>query len=977
MKRSFFCILLFSVYFLSLKVYSAGHSNAVTSRDSAWVDSVFKTLSLDDKIAQLMIMRAYSDKDSSYNDSICWLVKNQKVGGICFFRGTPYRQANLTNIWNENVTPPLLIATDAEWGLGMRLDSAFSFPKQMELGAIDDDSLIYRMASCIALDCKRMGVNLNFAPVVDINNNPLNPVINVRSFGENKNRVAIKALMYMNGMQDNGVMATAKHFPGHGDTDADSHLTLPVIRYPQKRIDSIELFPFRQLISQGVDGIMVGHLCIPAIDSTPNQPATLSRNIITSLLKEKLGFHGYVITDALDMQGVSKYYKPGDIEVKALLAGNDILLLPQNLSIAIAAIRKAVDSCLIPPELIDEKCKKILFLKYHAGLARSSPVDTKNLYKELNRLSSTILNREIAEKAITLVKDENGLLPVNTCERKKIACVVVGDTNLTSFEKRLETYAPMRFFNLPQSFSKKIMDSLICKLDSYDLIILGIERTSSYPEKRFGISNSCIEFVDSVVKTKTVILDLFGNPYSLNLFTNANRAAALMISYQDTRELEEISAQAIFGGINISGKLPVSVAGFSSGTGIAIIKSRFAYVIPEEMGISSASLAEIDSIAMEGIKAKAYPGCQILFARNGKVFYQRSFGTPRYEDTVKVNNDDLYDLASLTKVAGTTLAIMKLYELEKINPDEKLSVYLPELKGSNKEKMTIREVMAHQAGLQAWIPFYKKTLMDRCQDTTVYRTVPSEDFPYRVAEKMFINRNYPDSLYQVIIRSPLRSTKDYLYSDLGFYLLKRVVEKLSGEPFETFLEINFYEPLGLTTLCFSPRNHFPLSRIIPTENDQVFRGQILQGDVHDPGAAMLGGVSGHAGLFSNANDLAIILQMLLNRGNYGGRQYLNSETIDEFTRVQFPANGNRRGMGFDKPQNTYSSDGPTCKSASLQSFGHSGFTGTYIWADPVNNFIYIFLSNRVYPDASNQKLLEMNIRTRIHQAMYDILERVK
>ena len=922
-----------------------------------------------------MIVRAYSDKDSIYDDSLYRLVKTWDPGGICFFKGTPFKQALLTNHLQNNAKTPLLFATDAEWGLGMRLDSAFSFPKQMLLGAISNDSLIYQMASQIAKDCRRMGIQIDFAPVIDINNNPNNPVINIRSFGEDKYLVARKGSVYMNALHDNKILAVAKHFPGHGDTDMDSHLALPLIKHTRERLDSIELVPFRKMIKDSIDGIMVAHLYVPALDTTNNTPATLSGKIVTGLLKNQMGFKGMVFTDALDMQAVTKFNKPGEIEVKAILAGNDILLLPQNIAIAVNTIRQAVDSCLIPDSLIDIKCRKILQLKYKYGLTKPFPVNTSHLIEDLNPVSSEILSRKLVKEGITIVKDRYNLIPLSLLDHRKIVCISIGDTSRTVFQKRLGKYAPVIYINLPHNFSGTIMDSVLHQISGYNLIIIGIHKTNNFPEKKFGISDQAVSLIDTLSVKNKVVLDIFGSPYSLGLFKHTDQMDAILISYQDLKEIEDISAQIIFGGIPAKGKLPVTASpGIPSGSGIQTSKVRLEYVLPEEIGISSSALKKIDSIVLEGIDAKAYPGCQVLFAKDGKIFYQKSFGLMRYEDTTRVNNKDLYDLASLTKVAGTTLAIMKLYEEGKIKPDEKLGIYLPEVRGSNKEPLTIREIMAHQAGLQAWIPFYQKTLTDRKRDSSIYRSTSSENFPFRVAENIYIRRDYRDSIYKAIIDSPLLNGKEYKYSDMGFYLLQRIIEKMTGQSLDAYLRSKFYDPLGLTTLGYLPRDRFALSRIAPTENDVVFREQVIQGDVHDPGAAMLGGIAGHAGLFSNSNDLAILLQMLLWHGEYGAKQYLLPSTINEFTRVQFPENRNRRGLGFDKPLNTYIPDGPSCRSASPQSFGHSGFTGTYIWADPENNLIYVFLSNRVYPDASNQKLQEMNIRTRIHQAMYDILD---
>jgi beta-glucosidase-like glycosyl hydrolase/CubicO group peptidase (beta-lactamase class C family) len=949
-------------------------SGAIPKPDSTWVDSVFNSLTIDQRIAQLFIIRAFSDKDSVYNDSITNVISKWNPGGVCFFKGAVCRQASLTNTFQQHAQTPLLIAIDAEYGLGMRLDSAFSFPRAMTLGALPDDSLIGEMAALVAKDCRRMGIHMNFAPDVDINNNPDNPVIGFRSFGEDPEMVARRSTVFMKGLQSGGILTTAKHFPGHGDTDSDSHLTLPVIYHDRERLDSVELYPFREAIRKDVDGIMIAHLFVPAFDSTRNTPATLSRKIVTGLLKEKMGFKGFVITDALDMKGITKHFKPGEIEVKALLAGNDILLLPKNLETALNAIRQARDSALIPQELIDQKCRTMLSLKYKAGLKHLTPVSLINLPEDLNSVNSEVLARKIFRNSITLVKNENQLIPVNFLDRRKIAMVFIGDTALQPFQEMISRYAPVKNISLPASFPASRKDSLIAELKNNDLIIIGLHCNQGLI-LRYGIQECALELIDTLSTVKKVILDVFGSPYALSFLKNPGNLEAVVASYQDCPESQALSAELIFGAIKARGHLPVTAShSFPYKTGISTTVTRLEFVFPEEIGIPSEKLMTIDSLVLSGINKRAYPGCQVVFAFDGKIFYNKSFGHPRYEDTVKVNNANIYDLASLTKVAATTLAIMKLVEEKKILLDEKLGTYLPELKGSNKQDLVIRDVMTHQAGLQAWIPFYLKTLQRGQPDPAIYQHHPSEGYPLRVAEDLYIRKDYPDSVYRAIMDAPLRTTRDYKYSDMGFYLLRRIIEKVTGEPMEEFLSAFFYKPLGLSTTGFLPRKRFPASRIMPTEYDTIFRKQLIRGDVHDPGAAMLGGVSGHAGLFSNAADLAVLLQLFLNNGDYGGKQYFLPSTIKEFTRVQFPANGNRRALGFDKPALNSMSDGPSCKGASPESFGHSGFTGTYIWADPEIKLSYIFLSNRVYPDASNEKIVEINIRTRIHQAMYDILE---
>ncbi|MCX6306481.1 MAG: serine hydrolase [Bacteroidetes bacterium] len=965
-------------FFYSLVLLSVSPAIA-QDKNARWVDSVYNSLSREQRIAQLLIVRAYSWKDSVYNDSLIQLVKKNNIGGVCFFKGSPARQAILTNRLQTETQTPLLITTDAEWGLGMRLDSAFSFPRQMALGAIGNDSLIYRMGRMVGRNCKRLGIQVNFAPVVDINNNPKNPVINFRSFGENRDRVARKGILYMKGMQDEGIMAVAKHFPGHGDTDSDSHLTLPVISHSRQRMDSVELYPFRALIKAGVKGIMVAHLYVPCLDSALNTPTTLSKNVITGLLKEQLGFRGYVFTDALDMQGVTKHAKPGDIEVKALEAGNDILLLPKHVDLAIRGVLAAIDSGWMSDSLLEARCKRMLLLKLQMKLGNKPMISLENLVADLNPPEAEVLRREMVNSSITLVKNELRMIPLTGLDRRRIAVLSVGDSLPNLFQTTIKGYAPVETFNVPSNFSRALADSIFKRVTACDIVIVGIHGISSNALENFGLTPDMTRLIDTVTRVNRTILALFGTPYSLEKIPNPGKPEAILVAYQENPSTELATAEAIFGGIAINGRLPVTAAMFPYDTGFETEKTRLESVFPEEAGIPWQALDVIDSIAIRGINARAYPGCQVLLAKDGKIFYEKAFGQPRYEDTVKVSTDDIYDLASVTKVAATTLAVMKLYDEGKLKTTDSLGKYLPFLKGSNKSNLLIRDVMTHQAGLTDWIPFFRSTLQrghqDGRPDPAIYQSEPSTEFPVRVAQNLYIRGDYADTIFKRIADAPLRTTRDYKYSDLGFYLLRLVVEKISGQPFAKYLDAKFYKPLGLSNTGFQPRDWSAPARIIPTEYDDEFRKQLVWGDVHDPGAAMLGGVSGHAGLFSNAHDLAVILQMLLQEGTYGGKEYLSPATVREFTRVQFPATGNRRALGFDKPVLNPLLDGPTCPAVSRQSFGHSGFTGTYIWCDPANGLIYIFLSNRVYPTAANQKLSEMNIRTHIHQVVYDLLQR--
>jgi len=978
-KQSLSLTFIFSMFLLmSINLFS--QEKDVKLRDNnktAWVDSVFNTLSLDEKIGQLFIVRAnYPDK--GFFKSVDTLIKNNLIGGVTFFKSSPIIQANKTNYWQSLAKTPLFISIDAEWGLGMRLDSTISFPLQMTLGAIQGDDIIFEMGSEIAKHCKRMGIQMNFAPVVDINCNPQNPVINSRSFGEDKFNVFSKGKAYMNGLQENGIIATAKHFPGHGDTESDSHKTLPIIYHDINRLDSIELFPFKELIKNGLEGIMIAHLYVPALENTKNTPTTLSYPVVTDLLRNKLGFKGLVVTDALDMRGVTKYFEPGEIELKALEAGNDILLLPQNVPTAIERIKKAIENNELDESVINKKCKKILAYKFKTDLSELTPIDTLNLISNLNNFDAKFLNRRLYEKAVTLVKNDDDILPLKKLDTLKIAAVSIGRGVYNEFQQSIERYAEIKHFSLPKISTEKERDDLIKELSNYNLIIIGVQNTNMSAYKNFGLTNEGIAFVNKVSLEKKTILNIFANPYSLSNFPPNKNIKAILVSYQDNYYTQDISGQIIFGGIGAQGKLPVTASpDFPLGTGINTKAIRLKYTEPEELNISRDALAIADSIALSGITMEAYPGCQIIAAKDGKVFYNKSFGYHTYDSNLIVKNTDIYDLASITKIAATTISVMKLSENNKIDIDEKISSYLPYLRNSDKKDIVIRELMSHQAMLQPWIPYYRSTIENGELDTTIYNKNISIEFPIRVAENLFIKKDYAYSIFDSIIFSSSRNISEYKYSDLGFYLLSETIKNISNKPFDKFVEDNFYKSLGINDMVFLPREHFELSGITPTEDDKEFRNQLIHGDVHDPGAAMLGGIAGHAGLFSNANDLAILMQMLLQNGEYAGKKYLNKETIKEFTRCQFPLTGNRRGIGFDKPLLEYDSNGPTCEDASPESFGHSGFTGTYVWADPKENFIYIFLSNRVYPDASNWKIVEYNIRTNLHQAFYDAIKNSK
>jgi beta-N-acetylhexosaminidase len=975
------------------------------SSDTAWVDSVMKTLSLEDKIAQLMMVGAYSNRTEDHFKEIEELIDKYHIGGLIFFQGGPVRQANLTNRFQKISKVPLLIGMDAEWGLAMRLDSTISYPRQMTLGAIKNNSLIYQMGCDIGLQCKRLGVHINFAPVADVNNNPSNPVINSRSFGENPSIVYQKAEKYSEGLFDAGIISTAKHFPGHGDTDTDSHLSLPLIRQTRERLDTVELLPFAQMIEKGLPGVMAAHLSVPALDTSNGLPSSLSPLVIDSLLRVKMGFNGLVFTDALNMKGASQFEKPGEIELLAFQAGNDILLMPSDVPKAISEIKKEVKKGTISEEEIDRRCRKILHAKAWAGLNHYTPVRIKSLYEDLNSPVFEALRRELISNSVTVVKNNDQVLPVFRLEDLSIASVSIGNGKPDQFAASLRLYTDVDTYFISKNAPSREFDTLKSKLSEYDLVIISLQETSQWPGRKYGITEGELDFLANTnIKGKTV-LALFGNPYSLSLINDFSNIDAVVVSYEDNPDFKDITAQSIFGALPVSGVLPFSARPFfKAGQGVDLDDiDRLSYGTPEQVGMSTKIMAGIDSIALHSIREKAMPGCQILVARRGKVVYNRSFGYQTYQNTKKVSNDDIYDIASLTKITATVPSLMMLYDQKKFDINGTLGQYLPYLDTCNKGSLKIVDVLTHQAGLQPWIPFYYKVIETLDTSETLFSTkfsevysvkltknsyanrnivlkdsifsdVYSKKYPYQVANKLYLRKDYRDTIYASIINSELAEKKEYKYSDLGYYLFHLIIEDLTKQNLYPFVFQSFYSPLGAVTLGFLPLNRFPEERIVPTENDIIFRKQVLRGYVHDPGAAMLGGIAGHAGVFSSANDLAKMMQMYLNKGQYGGRIFISDTTIQRFTSCFNCYNGNRRGLGFDKPEPDPNKTGPACKEASSDSYGHSGFTGTITWMDPQYELIYIFLSNRIYPDQYNQKLIESDVRTRIQEVIYKSMQ---
>ncbi|WP_026836839.1 glycoside hydrolase family 3 N-terminal domain-containing protein [Gillisia sp. JM1] len=944
---------------------------------SVWVDSVMTTLSKEERIAQLIMVAAYSNRGEEHKQEILKLVKKQKIGGLIFFQGGPVRQVKLINEYQAASEVPLLGAIDAEWGIGMRLDSTIIYPFQMSLGALQNDSLIYAMGVEVAKQIKRVGLHLNFAPVVDVNNNAANPVINFRSFGENKVKVAEKGIAYMLGLQDNGVLPTAKHFPGHGDTDTDSHYALPRIMHSRARLDDTELYPFREIIKAGIGGVMVAHLDIPALDST-GIPSTLSKPIISGLLKDELGFQGLIVTDAMNMKGVTKDNSPGVVDKDAILAGNDLLEFTEDVPKAIQEIKKAIKKGLISQKEIDDRCRKILAIKQWVGLNNYKPIAIKNIDEDLNSSSAELLNRNLTEASLTVLRNESELLPLQRLDSLKIASISVGGEANNQFQKTLGLYSEIKHFNIPYEATKTELDSVKNNISAFNLVIIGIHDDSKYPRNNMKISAEVQSFLKAIAETKKSILTFFKNPYSLANLEVAESTSALILTYQDSKNSEDLAAQLIFGGVGANGKLPVSIGNkYIEGDGLTFSGGlRFKYTLPEDADMNAELLnRKIDSLMQQAMDLKAIPGGQILVARDQKVVFHKAYGYQSYSDTTKVKLSDLYDLASVTKITSVLPALMKLKDEGKFSLEAGIDTYLPYFKNSNKSGISMRKILAHQAGFKSWIPYWETTL--RRNGTYKWKTIKKDSsarFPVKIAENMWLFKNYQKEIFKQIKRSDLEKEQKYLYSGLAFYLLPSIIENLSKEEFTSYLDANFYDKLGSTSLTYNPMKKYDLDKIIPTENDFFFRKRTIHGKVHDEGAIMMSGVSGNAGLFSNANDVAKLMQMYLNKGIYGEVNYISEATLEEFTKYQFPENGNRRGLGFDKPSlNERSINGNTAISASDASFGHTGFTGTMVWMDPETKLLYIFLSNRVQPTRDNTLLYKLNTRTNIQQILYDAI----
>lgn len=943
------------------------------------IDSTMNTMSVKEMIAQSFWMPAWDYKGTINYPEVEKMVVDYGIGGILFAEGKVDKQFLLTQHLDSLSKLPLIIATDAEWGTGMRLEGVESFPYQMTLGAIQDDSLIYRMGAFVAAECRTMGINVNLAPVADVNNNPLNPVINFRSFGESPEIVARKTAMYMKGMQDNGVIACAKHFPGHGDTDVDSHLGLPQINNSRERFDTIEFLPFKYLISQGIGSVMTAHIYVPRLDSTLMLPATYSYPVVTNILKNDLGFRGLVITDALSMEGAKDVFPAGIAEAMAYAAGNDILEYSTDPVKAIDEIALRVENGDIQLDDVKNKCRKILTIK------KWLQADTivKNNYGiytgNMSPSSKLALIRDLYAGAITLIENNSNLIPLRALDKVKVATVSVNGVNLVSFREMAGRYTHVDNFDIATT-DMAAAQQTIAILKGYDIVLAGISGLSQKPQVSYGITPELRIIAGQLAALNSCIISWFGNPFGIDQLGLITPPAGLLIAYQDNKFSQEVAVEIIFGAMGATGRLPVTInSRYPAGFGLDSPGNlRLQYGYPENASMSSDLLnGKVDSIVQAGLDSLAFPGCEVLIARKGIVVYNKTFGYHTFEKTAPVQPSDLFDLASVTKVSSTTAALLMLDSNGLFDPDRTLGSYIPYFKNSDKDSLLLRDMLSHQSGLVPFIPFYKSTMTSGgTYKKGTYSHHPTKKYNVQVTESLYLNKNYRADIFSAIKNSKV-GKKKYLYSDLNFILAGEVVNSVTGETLDIFAPEHIYHRLGAYDITFRPLDKYPIERIIPTENDNYWRHQQLDGTVHDEGAALLGGVAGHAGLFATGNDLLKLVETYRRMGNYGGEQVFSYEVMKEYTSVQHPENDNRRGLCFDKPtlpnDTIPAEDIYPCVSASASSFGHAGYTGTFVWADPEAEISYVFLSNRVYPTRNNSKISDMNIRTEILEAAIEAI----
>jgi beta-N-acetylhexosaminidase len=909
------------------------------------VDTIMSSLSDDERIAQMFVVKKEQDSDLQPGGYLLHSL-DQKLE----IKGK-----------NSNLIPLV--------GLDLIQPNALSSAllSQQTISASNNLAASTEYLNTTAKALRDHGINFVIGPALDLYDNTENPYTNHQSFGSEPLEVAAQATRFIQSFRSNGILCVAGSFPGLGSSERGFEMAPPILFSKNNGFYQHEFIPFKKVINNGLQAVMISNALSPGLDSLSGEVASKSLEV-NKVLASNLGYKGLVWADISKDGGNKDFNRTVTSQIKA---GADVIIINDDLDKKIKEVNAAIKSGEISRQLIDEKTKRIIQSKLWIAKRKNHPKDSTATAIDLE-----LKTRKQVENSITLLTNQNDIIPLKKLDTIKLAVLSISDNTQNDMPWLVNRYAPADVYTTDFKTLEKTYSALAEKQANYNLIIVSIDPETNLNKKRFGLSDHAQSVLDRLVYSKSVIFVWNGNPNALLNLDNANRYQAILNSYEPTDYTQDLVTQAIFGGRAISGSLKRKVKTlYEKGAGIATQKTRLGYGIPEEVGIDRKNLSQLDEIDDKGIEELAYPGCQVFFAKDGIVVVNNAYGHHRYEKKNRVKIDDIYDLASITKIAGSVAGLLTLNSEKKFDLDSNLSYYLGQSVDTSKYgALTMREILAHQAGLAPFVPFYSKTLSKGSPKYDVYSLAKSDVYPNRVAREFYIRKGYEDEMFSQILNHPLSAVKKYKYSDIGYYFALRIIEMQSQMAMDTFLERRIYKPLGLSLMTYKPLNKFDKNRITPTELDRNYRKQLIHGDVHDPGAAMLGGVGGHAGLFSNANDLGILMQMYLNGGEYGGEQFIDSTILADYIRCQYCDNNNRRGAGFDKPLRE-SGNGPSCGCTDKEAFGHQGFTGTVTWADPTENVVYVFLSNRVYPSASNRKLAEMDIRTNLQQAFYDAINK--
>ena len=975
-----------------------------------WADSLLKTLSFKQMVGQTLMIPAWS-RSLKTDTNIIKAIKNQEVGGIIFFQGSPYAQAYLQNYYQQLSKLPLLISIDGEWGLSMRLNQVKKFPFQMTLAASKDPLFCYHVGYAIGLQCRRMGVFLNYAPDVDVNTNPENPIIGFRSLGDNPETISLLAKEISRGMEDAGVYSCAKHFPGHGNTKTDSHKELPIVDHNEESLE-FEIEPFIKMIDQNVKSIMIGHLCVPFLDSTANLPASLSRKIVNDLLINKLNYNGLIITDALNMKGITSHYKPEIAAVKALIAGNDILCFPENLE---AILQKAVeykDSGLLDSVQIARSVRKILIAKHQLKLNENRYVETENLQKDLDAIftdfeknvskNSTNLRKspdEYARKSVLVLN--NHTLPLTQHTTSVINVLTYGADIPYEFLNQISNYHKFNWIKFDGTNTQ--LDSVLnlrkINIKSSPLIVVNSSQPLWGERSRRMSTNLDLFFKRDSLPLNTVLVQL-GNLYAIK---NLPKKYTVVIGHENGDAFQRACADLIFGEFQATAILPAKISETWTTKDLSQlpeVNKYFPYTHPQELGFKYRDQIQTKNYLNSLIEKNVATAIQLLVLKNGQVINEFNVGYNPTDSMGKIlqkpiGGEHIFDLASITKVASTTLAMMKLYDKIKYKLHVPIKKYWEDAEKYPWGILSIEDFLTHRSGLPAFLPLTEKIKKDNTlKISNTYKIVidtinsDTQFFTLQLSDSCFIEKRFSDSVWKWTTTTQPNNVYTYKYSDLNMIILAKWIEHVTQMPLDSFVETHFYKPMGLTKLTYKPLEKGLRKFVLPSGIDTIWPRRTIRGIVHDPSAALLGGVSGNAGLFGNSRDLAKIMQMLIDEGEFQGKQYLSSSTIKLFTRTHYNKlyPNNYRGLGFDKPngypnhqKSAPGSSGHVSASnifddAPESLFGHSGFTGTWAWADPDKDLVFIFLSNRTYPNDHNTTLIKEGIRGKLLKMYYDDLE---